>query len=86
VFSLCCNVVIGCQRCINRWEMTKGNCPRCREPQPGYLTVNGMDKLLAETRSSDEDEDDDDEDDDDEDEQEMLADLPMFNRMPSDSD
>ena len=63
----CCNVLLGCSTCINKWysgdEELHKNCPHCRKPR-GYVQgfqfkgiddfLKGFKKLMAEPSAGDE--------------------------------
>lgn len=48
VVSPCCNIVVGCQQCIQRWLSTNDNCPHCR----ATMTIEAC-KVIPKLRSLD---------------------------------
>lgn len=55
IFALCCKVIIGCQKCVDRWytadelgDTLSKSCPACRTDR-GYsqtVRLHGIDDLL----------------------------------------
>ena len=52
-FTPCCNRIVGCQQCINRWFEERDVCPHCSTATSitDYASVCGMDELLIALRA-----------------------------------
>ena len=48
VVSPCCNIVVGCQQCIQKWLSANDNCPHCR----ATMTIEAC-KVIPKLRSLD---------------------------------
>ena len=52
IYANCCNRLVGCQQCVQRWQDKKdfGSCPLCRQSGSATSTLRGLDDLIAEIR------------------------------------
>ena len=53
IYVHCCNRMIGCQQCVQRWEeqfVNGGSCPLYRQSGGGTSVLRGLDDLVAEIR------------------------------------
>lgn len=50
---LCCQRVIGCQRCISRWFQDHSTCPHCatHAALSNFSDIRGLDEMLSAVRS-----------------------------------
>lgn len=48
-FSPCCQCLVGCRQCVNRWFEDHNTCPHCSTPGPlmAYTDLRGFDEVLT---------------------------------------
>lgn len=53
VFSLCCQSIIGCKTCLERWHETSVHCAKCRGNNAGnkMFEVRGLGEAFSVLRS-----------------------------------
>ncbi|XP_052390753.1 E3 ubiquitin-protein ligase rnf8-A-like [Carassius gibelio] len=46
VLTSCCRSIVGCKLCVNQWEATSAQCPKCRSEEYHVTEVAGLSSAL----------------------------------------